>query len=486
MTLLETNSRRCANLMTETYLNPVYRHASPDPFVLKYCGAYWCYFTGMQPDGRAFGILHSQDLVHWEYAASALDPLPDLGPHYWAPEVTYRDGVFYLYYAAGDEETMQMRVATAAHPGGPFVDAGRRLTQEKFAIDGHVFIDNGDRWYFFYAADFLDVERVGTGTVMDAMLDPLTLVGNPRPVTRARFDWQIYDPQRKEKGGLRWHTLEGPFVLKHADRYYQMFSGGNWQNASYGVAYGITDRLDQPGEWLQPCDGVQVPLVIQSDPGRGIIGPGHNSVVRGLDNRELFCVYHRWQPSTSERVLAIDRMDWDEGRLVVHGPSSTPQPVPARPAVSGLDRFEVTGGDFRPASQEVVLVPAEGQTARASLPLAEDRFVLEVSLRFVSAPRQDQAAGLLVEAGSTNVRLRLDHEAVRIEVGDQIETRRLPAGFAPEAFHLIHLEAGAEATLLCIDERRMTWRLPALQGVRRIELQGEGGPSAFAGLAVSY
>jgi hypothetical protein len=45
------------------------------------------------------------------------------------------------------------------------------------------------------------------------MLDPLTLAGEPRPVTRARFDWQVYDPQRREKGGVRWHTVEGPAVL---------------------------------------------------------------------------------------------------------------------------------------------------------------------------------------------------------------------------------------------------------------------------------
>ncbi len=56
--------------------------------------------------------------------------------------------------------------------------------------------------------------------------------GNPRPVTRARYDWQIYDPNRKEKGGVRWHTVEGPAVIKRKGLYYEMFSGGNWQNTS--------------------------------------------------------------------------------------------------------------------------------------------------------------------------------------------------------------------------------------------------------------
>ena len=41
--------------------------------------------------------------------------------------------------------------------------------------------------------------------------DPFTLKGDPNPVTRAQFDWQVYDPRVRRKGGVRWHTVEGPF-----------------------------------------------------------------------------------------------------------------------------------------------------------------------------------------------------------------------------------------------------------------------------------
>ncbi len=115
--------------MTNTYLNPVYNQSFPDPFVLKYRNEYWAYCTGDWPDGRRFGVLRSRDLVHWQPLAGALAPLPEQHPHYWAPEVTYYNGRFYLYYSAGDEATMQMRVAVAEHPVGPFVDSGQRLTK---------------------------------------------------------------------------------------------------------------------------------------------------------------------------------------------------------------------------------------------------------------------------------------------------------------------------------------------------------------------
>ena len=144
----------------------------------------------------------------------------------------------------------------ADQPAGPFVDSGHILTHEPFAIDAHVFTDDDGSRYLFYATDTLEHSHIGTGTASDRMLDPFTLAGSPRPVTRARYDWQVYDPHRLDRDGVRWHTVEGPFVLKHKGRYYQMFSGGNWQNPSYGVGHTISADVEAPGEWRQVADGI--------------------------------------------------------------------------------------------------------------------------------------------------------------------------------------------------------------------------------------
>jgi beta-xylosidase len=300
------------------YRNPVWPHSFPDPFVLKLGGEYWGYCTGIQPDGRCFGILRSRDLIHWEPApAGAMEPLPGGHTCYWAPEVTCDAGTFYLYYSVGNEERMEIRVAVSSHPAGPFVDSGRRLTSETFAIDPHVFVDDDGSRHLFYATDFLDRSHIGTGTVRDRLLDPFTPAGQPVPVTLPRYDWHVYHPNRPEKGYVRWHTVEGPFVLKHNGLYYQMFSGGNWQNPTYGVSYAVTDSLDRPGEWEQRSEPI-----LRTIPGR-VIGPGHNSVVPGLDDRQLVCVYHCW--SRGERVLAIDPLVWEGDELRVLGPSTEPR-----------------------------------------------------------------------------------------------------------------------------------------------------------------
>jgi len=311
-----------------SYRNPVYPHSFPDPFILKVADEYWGYCTGFQPDGGAFGVIHSTDLVHWEYVGSAMRPIEGDHPCYWAPEVTAEpDGSLLLYYSVGNEETMHIRVAKSMTPQGPFEDCGVELTHEPFAIDAHLFTDDDGSRYLFYATDFLTHTHIGTGTVVDRMIDPFTLEGNPQPVTRARYDWQVYDPKRESKGGVKWHTVEGPFVLKHNGKYYQMFSGGNWQNLTYGVSYATSDRIMPGHEWEQHADGTRVLPILRTIPGK-VFGPGHNSVVRGPDYAELFCVYHVWHEG--ERVMAIDRMEFVGDDLIIHGPTTTDQPAPKR------------------------------------------------------------------------------------------------------------------------------------------------------------
>ncbi len=327
-----------------TFDNPVHPTNFPDPFILKHKGEYYAISTGHWKDGRIFGMMRSKDLVHWDELGGAMEAIeshdPELVPyiHYWAPELYAFGDTFYLYYSVGNETYMNIRVATSKHPAGPYTDSGHRLTSEQFAIDAHVFRDDDGQHYLFYATDFLEHKHIGTGTVVDKLVDPFTLEGNPRPVSRAKYDWQVYDPERKEKGDVRWHTVEGPSVIKRKGIYYEMFSGGNWQNKSYGVSYATTDDLDTRDEWEQHCDGDKVfPILrtINSDNGRTpVVGPGHNSIVSGPSNLEKILVYHQWDRDLKNRVLSIDRMDWVAEEMIVLGPTTDLQEAPALPMLS--------------------------------------------------------------------------------------------------------------------------------------------------------
>jgi GH43 family beta-xylosidase len=381
------------------YLNPVYPHSFPDPFVLKHCGEYFAYCTGHDAGGDVFSILRSHDLVNWSPAGAAMKPLDSPAPFYWAPEVNYADGRFHLYYSVGNETFMELRVAVSERPDGGFVDAGVRLTKEDFAIDAHVFIDDDGTKYLFYATDFLEHTHIGTGTVVDRLIDWFTLAGTPRPVTRAKYDWQVYDPQRKEKGGVRWHTVEGPSVFKRKGTYFEMFSGGNWQNTTYGVSFAVTDDISAPDEWQQFSDGEKVLPILRTIPDT-VIGPGHNCIVRGPNNRELYCVYHRW--TDAGRVLAIDRMDVVGRRLFVVGATNTPQPAPFEPQVSGFSDGWQTDGEWQ-IDGDTARGNAAGLTSLSrSVPQS---FLCEFNIRnasgnpeyaFVSIARRDRAIEISV------------------------------------------------------------------------------------------
>lgn len=422
-----------------SYRNPVWPRPFPDPFVLAHRGEYWAYCTGFWDDGRCFGILRSPDLLHWEPRAGALAPLPGDAPCYWAPEVAYHAGLFYLYYSVGNEERMEIRVAVADHPGGPFVDGGRRLTSEPFAIDAHVFTAaDGTRW-LFYATDFLEHSHIGTGTVRDRLLDPFTLAGDPRPVTLPRHDWHVYHPRRPEKGFVRWHTVEGPFVLQHKGLLYQMLSGGNWQSPTYGVSYATARDIASGEEWAQAADGERVLPILRTlrGPEGDVVGPGHNSVVRGPDLRELFCVYHRWSDDASARVMCLDRLDWAGERLFVLGPTTTPQPAPWPPTLA----------DPAPASGAVF---ASGPS-----------FVCEVSARTAGA-------GLALRGpGGGSVRFLLE-----------------PSTLDPAAFHTLRLDVDGHRAAFSIDGA-VRWRGRLPEPAAEVLAVAEGAGAELSGFALT-
>jgi GH43 family beta-xylosidase len=478
--------------MQAFYHNPVYRRGFPDPFVLKHRGVYWAYCTGAWNDGRWFGILRSYDLSIWEEIGGAVEPIPAIGTCRWAPEVSYHNGRFYLYYSLGDEATMTLRVAVADHPAGPFIDTGRVLSEETFAIDAHIFVDDDGSRHLFYATDYLEHSHIGTGTARRRLADPLTPAEPSTPVTRARYDWQVYDPQRVEKGGVRWHTIEGPTVLKHKGQYYQMFSGGNWQNPSYGVSYAISPTLTNPDEWRQVADGEEVLPLLRTIPGV-VIGPGHNSVVRGPNNRDLVCVYHLWATDGSERIMAIDRLDWAGERMILLGPSTTPQLLPL-PTISdffaseyteGLGPlWECTGGNWRTAAGEA-LQEGEG-TAKATLLYPATHYLVEVSVRAIST------AGRYGVALGDEIHFTLDPaqgQAIgAVWTGDEWRETilPLPEDWSAEVYHLLRVEVNGPVVTMQLDKAAARWAVVrSKRGSLPVSLWSENGSGAFAGFSLS-
>ncbi|XHX79058.1 MAG: glycoside hydrolase family 43 protein [Stenomitos frigidus ULC029] len=322
-----------------TYTNPIYHGYFADPFVWQHQGTYYAIGTGPaeaagqmdeHDQQRVFPLLQSDDLLNWKSAGKALlRPDCTLGNNFWAPEVAYCDGIFYLYYSVGHEDkNHQLRVATSANPLGPYQDVGTPLIDPNecpFAIDPSPFQDDDGQWYLFYAQDFLDTEggvRAGTAIVVDRLLTMTQLAGEATVVLRARHDWQRFLADRPMYDGIYdWHTLEGPCVRKYGNHYYCFYSGGRWETETYGVDYGIADRVMGP---YSDAGNEAGSRVLRSVPGH-VLGPGHNSIVSSPNGQTDYLVYHAWDVEMKARRMCIDQLRWDSEAPHCEGPTWTPQ-----------------------------------------------------------------------------------------------------------------------------------------------------------------
>ena len=59
----------------------------------------------------------------------AMRRLDNDSPFYWAAEIIYANGKFYMYYSVGNEALMEIRVAVSDRPDGGFVNAGEYMRQ---------------------------------------------------------------------------------------------------------------------------------------------------------------------------------------------------------------------------------------------------------------------------------------------------------------------------------------------------------------------
>jgi beta-xylosidase len=313
-----------------SYENPVWHEYFADPFVLRSGNTFYAYgtgATGLERDGKAFPVLRSTDLNRWHYVGGALKPVE--GFHgYWAPEVAFSDGLYYMFYSGNDkpgDEGHRVRVARSENPEGPFEDMqGPLMGDLGFTIDANPFFDTVSKeWFLFFATDYLADEPHGTGIGVVRLRDMTTVAGEPVIVARATQAWQLYEENRQHMGKRwkQWYTVEGPCVVYHQRRYWCLYSGGRWSGERYGVGFAVAEH--PMGPWRDDF-AVHGPTVLRGIPGK-VIGPGHTSVTQSPDGRGHILIYHAWDEGMTRRRMCIDPLIWTADGPRCDGPSVGPR-----------------------------------------------------------------------------------------------------------------------------------------------------------------
>lgn len=287
----------------ETYQNPLYPN-SADPFILRENGLYYLYATN---NGTGFSAATSADLVHWTDIGQ-IAFMADLAGdrNFWAPEVYRYRGRFYLFYSVDGH----LAVAAADSPAGPFKKETDGYLLERDAIDGHVFFDDDGKIYL-YVVHFGEGNHLWVYELNDDLL-------SVKPDSGVKLSV----PEGKE-GRIN----EGPAVLKHNGYYYLTYSGEDYQSVNYDVFCMVSKNPKGP------FTRVDYNPVLCAD--TYIHGTGHHCFVASPDGSELFIAYHCHNTLTQihPRALCIDRVKFvptESGvdKLVVYGPTVTPQPLP--------------------------------------------------------------------------------------------------------------------------------------------------------------
>lgn len=296
-----------------TYSNPVLPGDFPDPSIIRVGDDYWATATSSEW-GPLFPILHSRDLVNWELLGHVFTNKPAWSSkNYWAPEISYHDGKFYLYYVGRKNETngvLNIAVASADKPQGPWTDHGPFLSQPEGAIDGMAFtLENGDR-YLLWKNDGNSRNQPTMIWTQKLSEDGTKLVGERKELLRNDASWE---------GNL----IEGPFAMKHGDWYYIFYAGNGCcgKACTYGVGVARSRNFLGPYE-KNPAN----PIITANEKWRC---PGHGSVVTTPDGRDYF-IYHAYDTKDFVyvgRQGVLDKVEWNEdGWPVVNdgkGPSVT-------------------------------------------------------------------------------------------------------------------------------------------------------------------
>lgn len=289
-----------------------------DPVMIKQQDTYYLFCTG-----RGITVYSSHDMVDWE----RLDPVFSESPqwaveavagfrgHIWAPDISYHDGTYYLYYSVSSfgKNTSCIGLATNTTldpeaPGFKWTDHGKVIESVPGrdlwnAIDPNLVFDEEGRGWLVFGSFWRGMKLFRLNEKLDAPAIPqewYTVAARPRD----------YYTDERNAGEA---AIEAPFIFKKNNYYYLFVS---WDfccrglESNYKIMVGRSEKvtgpyLDKDGRDMKFGGGS---LVLEGN--REWPGIGHNSAYTFDETDFLVC--HGYDASDNGMSkLIIREMDWD-------------------------------------------------------------------------------------------------------------------------------------------------------------------------------
>lgn len=471
--------------LEKMYRNPIRRGMWPDPSVVRVGEDYYMvnssfvYFP-------CIPVSHSRDLVHWRVIGHAitraewanLDGFPG-GYGYWAPDISYADGRFYICATLRlpDDRSVRRRqmLTWSERPEGPYAEP---VFIEEDGIDPSLFHEDGRHYMLLNrGARILEIDAQGKRLSETAML--------------------YYGSQKR--------APEGPHLLKHGGWYYLFQAEG-------GTGMGHRETVARSRTLMGVYEPSPYnPVIRQEDETAAIQRCGHAKPVQTQDGRWFF-VYLCGRPLDGKwtllgRETALSEFIWTaDGWPALKGGrnASVLRPLPLPPVPCEREDDWLTP---RPPAPGEIAWDARGVTVRGSAYPMADLRCRSLSVRRQTAMRFSFSAVLTVpeaeegEAGVTcyydersflNIGLCAADGGYFVRVSEQIgadggEAARWPTNVRPGERVRFCVRADGLSRTLCWESGEGAARQAgetALEEVTYLSDEGVQGGKRFTGAMV--
>lgn len=288
-----------------------------DPVIIRQDSAYYIFCTG-----QGITAFSSQDMKHWKQLKPVFDKapqwavnaIPSFKGHIWAPDISYHNGQYYLYYAvsAFGKNTSCTGLATnktldPSSPNFKWIDHGKVIQSVPGrdmwnAIDPNLIMDENNIPWLAFGSFWNGMKLVKLDSTLTAVAEPQEWY----TVAARKRDYILPDSVADDA------AIEAPFIYRHG-KYFYLFVSFDYccrgEKSTYKMMVGRSEKVTGP---YADKDGVPMNLgggstVLEGD--KNWHGVGHNAVA-GFNGTD-YLIFHGYDATDNGRSkLRIEKIAW--------------------------------------------------------------------------------------------------------------------------------------------------------------------------------
>ena len=298
-------------------------------------GRYYIFSTGM-----GVNVVSSEDMKEWRRERPVFSSAPEWATkevrgyrgHTWAPDISWHNGMWYLYYSCStfgkNTSAIGLAVSKTLDPSSPdfgWEDRGRVIASRRHrdcwnAIDPNLIVGKKGRPYLVFGSFWDGIQLV------KLKKDFQTPKGKPRTIARRwnhRYTLEeidhphLFTIEGNDTIEAADNAIEAPFIIRRG-KYYYLFVSQDYccrgQNSTYRTVYGRSKKLEGP---YVDKDGVRMDQgggTLLYGPDDDYYGVGHCAVYE-MDGRWLFIshAYEKLEEGRAKlfrREISFDSEGW--------------------------------------------------------------------------------------------------------------------------------------------------------------------------------